>query len=210
MATAEDFAFPALSGSVVARSTSAAEHAAAIVDRARAEADRVLEEARREGLAGGAAEARAEAERRACSAAAAFVSAVDALDAELAARCVAYERQAADLALAVVERILATALELRPELVTGVVAGALRANGARGRITVEVSPDDVELVRAALAGTSVSDRIEVIAQPQVPAGGCIVTSDGGETDARIDVQLARAAAVVAEALSDGLPSDERP
>ena len=63
-------------------------------------------------------------------------------------RAEAVERDAIDLSLALAEKILAGALQARPELVVEVVQGALRRLSERRRITVLVNPADLEMVRS--------------------------------------------------------------
>src|SRR5262252_336502 len=59
------------------------------------------------------------------------------------------EQAAVGLALALADKILGAALEVRPELVLDVVAGTLRRTTARDQLVLEVSPADFELVREA-------------------------------------------------------------
>jgi flagellar assembly protein FliH len=200
--TTETFSFPVLSGTVVSRAATAVELAAEVVERARGEADHIRERAQAEGYADGRAAAAAAAATDVASACEVFAGAVTALDQRLDVLSGALERQAGELAVAIAERILGVALGIRPDLVAGVAAGALRANGGRERVTLEVSPDDVSLVRAAVdALPALAGRAEVIPQRDIPRGGCLVRSDEGETDGRISVQLERAAEVVSEALA---------
>lgn len=121
------------------------------------------------------------------------------------------ERRAAELALLIAEKILATTLELAPESVRSVVAGALRRVAEADRVVVTLNPEDLETVRAAgddLAGLlSSSCRLELVGDRRVERGGCIVSTSTGEIDARIREQLDRAREVVAEALAGGSAAD---
>lgn len=200
--TPETFTFPVLSGNVVSRAATAAELAAELVELARAEADAIRERARAEGFAAGLAAASEESASRVASACETLAAGVHDLDRLLEETTAELERQAGELAVAIAERILAVALAVRPELIAGVVAGALRANGGRDRITLEVNDDDVALVHDAVAALpAIAGRAEVIAQRDIPRGGCVVRSNEGETDGRIAVQLERAAELVRVALS---------
>jgi flagellar assembly protein FliH len=208
---AQAFPFPTLAGSVVARAATASELAGEIVALARAEAEEIRERARAEGIAAGEAEARERSRETAEGAARAFAEGVERLERLLEERTTTLERQAAELGLVIAERVLATALDVKPELVVGVVAGALRANGGQVRLTIEVSPADLNAVREALAATGTpGGRIEVIPQPEIPRGGCLVTSEEGETDGRIDVQLDRAREIVRESLERPEQPSETP
>lgn len=194
------FAFPVLEGTRV-QSTAPRE---TLVASARAEAEAITEEARtrghEEGLAAGTAEAQAQLEpvRNALlEACVAFERLADEI-------VPLVERRAVELALTLAEKILGTALDVDPSLVSSVAAGALRRVVSHDRIELDVNPEDVELVRATLATgnneLSGSRRIDVIAERRVPRGGCIVRTVDGEIDARVEKQLERASALLREAV----------
>jgi flagellar assembly protein FliH len=183
------FAFPALEGEPV-RGGDAAAHAAAALEEAAARA-------REEGFAAGLADADAQL----APARAALVEAARELvrhGEELAAEA---ERRAAELALVLAEKILHASLEADPSRVAAVVTGALRRVVHRDGLVLEVNPADVELVRDALGriedelGTL--PRLEVAGERRVARGGCVVRTPEGEIDARVEAQLAKAAAIVA-------------
>ena len=112
----------------------------------------------------------------------------------------AVEREAIELAFAVVEKVLAGALAVEPGRVADVVTGALRGMVERERIVVQVAPEDLELVREAAERISGSlgglDGLEIQAERRVERGGAIVLTPEGEVDARIETKLARAREVV--------------
>jgi flagellar biosynthesis/type III secretory pathway protein FliH len=115
------------------------------------------------------------------------------------------EQRAVELALVLAEKILATSLALDPSLVGSIATGALRRIVSRDRIELDVNPEDVGLVTAALASDanelSSSRRIDVIAERRVPRGGCVVRTVDGEIDARIEKQLERAAGILRESIA---------
>jgi flagellar assembly protein FliH len=124
-----------------------------------------------------------------------------------AARALAEERDAAaartelaatELALAIAEKVLGAALEVRPELVLEVVRGALRRLAEPQESTLLVNPDDVEAVREAVDELAAEHgaALTVRAERRVDRGGCVVRTQAGEIDARIAGQLERAGAVV--------------
>lgn len=126
---------------------------------------------------------------------------LDGLREELANKL---ERDAVELALQLSERILGGALDAQPERVHDVVRGALRRLSDRHRVTVLVSPDDLELVagrmdelRGELGGI---EHCDVQADRRVGRGGAVVGTPEGEIDAQIDVQLQHAREIVAEHL----------
>ncbi len=116
---------------------------------------------------------------------------------------------AVELALALAEKILGTALEVDPSLVASVVTGALRRVVDREGVVLDVNPADVELVRAATdriaSELGALPRLEVAGERRVGRGGCVVRTREGEIDARLETQLAarrRAAARAARPAGD--------
>jgi flagellar assembly protein FliH len=138
-----------------------------------------------------AAEARAEAAAELEPIREALDGAIKAFDQARDELVAIAEQRAVELALALTDKILHTALEVDPSLVVSVATGALRRVVHGERVVLEVNPEDVELVEEALGG-----RVEVAPERRVPRGGCVVRTSEGEIDARIDEQLARAADVL--------------
>jgi flagellar assembly protein FliH len=173
--------------------------AAAESERRKAELAEQLAAAREEAFAEGLAAGRAEIG----PAVQALGAAARELREEAGAAAELAERAAAELALRIAEKVLGAALEVRPELVLGVTRGALRRLVEPRQATLLVNPDDVELVRGAVAelGGEHGAPLAVRSERRVPRGGCIVRTEAGEVDARVAGQLERAAKVVAEELA---------
>jgi flagellar biosynthesis/type III secretory pathway protein FliH len=203
MSTPETFDFPALEPDgalLTVGGATPAGRAAEIVQEAHAEARRIAaaaeEQGREAGFAAGLEAAREELgpAREALEAA---VRELEALRETVIARM---ELQAAELALTVGRKILATALDVRPELVVDVVRSALRRVVERDRVVVEVNPDDFELLRAEIDGVAGSlggfHSLEVVAERRVARGGCLLRTIDGEIAAGIDEQLERAGEIV--------------
>jgi flagellar assembly protein FliH len=181
---------------------------ARMIAQATAEAERIRELARSEGYAAGRDAGHADGVAEITAATAALDEALQGIASLRAEVTDAIEHDAIELALALAEKILAGALQARPELVIEVVQGALRRIGDRRRITVLVHPADLEAVSAALAelqpqGGGV-ELCEVLSDQRVGAGGAIVRTAEGEVDASVQTQLERAREVVlAELETDG-------
>jgi flagellar assembly protein FliH len=108
------------------------------------------------------------------------------------------ELRAAQLAVAIAEKILVGALEVQPERVADVVRGALRGLLDADRIVVCVNPEDVELVKT--AGELTDVKIEIHGEQRVPRGGALVRTSVGEIDARVATKLDAVRALVAAEL----------
>ena len=154
---------------VPAEVASARTRAAAIV----AGAEAAREAARREGFEAGRQEGLAQVTELLARARAATSE-----------QTAAAENDLRTLAVRIAEKILARELALAPGAVVDIVRAALAAAANRTPLVVRVHPDDVEIVRAA------RPELTVHAEPAVARGGCLVDTEVGTIDARLDVQLA--------------------
>jgi flagellar assembly protein FliH len=178
------------------------ELAADVLSQAAAEAQALREAAHAEGYQAGRAEARAELE----PAAAALQQAIMSVQADVVERADRLETHAVDLGLFLAEKVLGGALAVQPERVVETVRGALRGIVERERITILVSPQDLDLVRESISDVVGSlggvEHCEVQAERRVGRGGCIVRTPDGDVDARIETKLQRAREVIESALED--------
>jgi flagellar biosynthesis/type III secretory pathway protein FliH len=167
---------------------------------ARADADRLREDARAEGFAAGQAEAMAALEP-ALAALAEAASGVREAQIEMSEQL---ERSAVELGLALAEKVLAGAIAVEPERVVECVRGALRGLVERERVTVLVNPEDLELVNDAMVELRASlggiQHCVVEAERRVRRGGCVVRTPEGDLDAGVDTKLARAREVIEQEL----------
>lgn len=194
----EAFAFPVLEGEPAHASPSREETLAAALARAEVAAAEAAARAREEGFAAGLADAEAHLE----PARSALAEAVRAFEARVDGAAAELEQRAVELALALAEKILHTAMEADPSLVASVVTGALRRVVHRDGVVIDVNPADVEIIRLAtdrIASELGSlPRLEVTGERRVARGGCVVRTPDGEIDARLETQLQRAAALLLE------------
>jgi flagellar assembly protein FliH len=201
----QPFTFEELDGGArVSVATSTAVRAEEIVAAARTEAAAIVEAARGqgydEGYASGQAAALAELQPTRETLAAIgreLVAEHDALFEQMS-------KDAVELALALAEKVVGAALEVKPELVLDVVTAALRRVSDRTSVVLEINPEDYELVRGAIdeiaAGFGGFASLDVVPERRVGRGGCTVRMAEGEIGACIDEQLARAAELVRETL----------
>lgn len=202
-ATPVGYAFEQLESSAPSRR----EEPARIVERATAEAERIREQARVEGYAEGRRAGREQGAAEISTAARALEQALRDLEALRTEVADAVELDAIELALELAEKILATTLELRPELILEVIRGALRRLGDRRRVTVAVNPENLETVRLLVGelpgrGSGI-EHCEVVSDERVGVGGAIVRSVEGEVDASVHTQLERAREVIGALLEAG-------
>jgi flagellar assembly protein FliH len=176
----------------------------AVVEAARAEADQIREQARAEGFAAGRAEGAAAAHEEARAqlgpAVQALHAAVQALEAERADLADRVEGGAVELALELAGKVVAGAVEAQPERVLDVVRGALRCFMERDRVHILVHPDDLGLVRGAIAEIAGElggiEHVEVQEERRITRGGATVRTTTAQVDASLQTKLDRAREVV--------------
>jgi len=160
-----------------------------LVARAQDRAQRIEEEARDSGLQAGRAEAAVE-----------LIDAARARDAILAGATDEVLRVAAALA----QHIVGKHVEAEPGRIAQLVAPQLmRVRGAKA-VRVCVHPDDAPALRDALATAADGEPpagLEVATDAAMARGGCLVQSDVGEVDARVETRLP----ALVQALRGSLP-----
>jgi flagellar biosynthesis/type III secretory pathway protein FliH len=174
-----------------------AEEGAAIIARARAEAERIVQRAEQ-----GVAELRlrAEAEGRAGAVASLAAHSI-ALKVREAASLNGELDRIVELARILAERLLGASLGLDPERVIDLARRAIaEATGAR-RVTVIAHPEDASHLEAALGSLpSGAEAVRVVADPKRPRHGLRLETDIGVLDAELAPQLERLALKLRETL----------
>ena len=128
---------------------------------------------------------------------AAFEQAREVLLAEVresfAARLSEIESRSVMLVTAMTEKVIGRKLDLDDTIVLDVVRASLNEAADASNLTVRVSPTDEPLVAEAqaelLSALGAVDQFQVVADQSVSSGGCIVETERGRFDARIETQL---------------------
>ena len=120
------------------------------------------------------------------------------------------EREAVALVIASVEAILGEQTRIDPALVLDTVERALKRAGSQNVLRIRVNPEDRELVDARLVERvgEAAASWEVTTDGAITVGGCIVDTECGEVDARLDAQLEEIARVFRSAQSIDVGADE--
>lgn len=104
-----------------------------------------------------------------------------------------WEHNMLRLSVRVAEKIVGEELKLRPEGIVGIVTEALKGARPGKLLTIRVNEPDAAYVRAHLERikdqAGVRGEIDIATSTQVPSGGCIVESEVGIIDARLETQL---------------------
>jgi len=155
---------------------SAREQARAIVHDATLQRDATLEEARGLGEEQGLA-----------AYVAGLTQALDAMDGFYARA----EPEVVRLALAVARKIIGAELAASPDTVLKIVREALSSGRRARHIAITVHVSDAANVRSNLAKLELapSCEVDVLAADSVAPGGCVIESEFGIIDARLETQL---------------------
>lgn len=157
---------------------SAEEQARAVLDAARAEAEAVRARAREEGRVEGRAELAAACLR---------------LAGERERWLAEAHAQAIEVALRLAGHLVGEALETRPDRIAQVVEPLLERVRHAGRIGIRAHPDDHPALAAACGALVGEDglprAITLTPDATISRGGCVVETDAGVLDARLEVRI---------------------
>jgi flagellar assembly protein FliH len=166
-----------------------------IIERAQAQTEQLRSEAGSEGRAQGLA-----------TLAAAFAELAAARDRELAA----LEPHAIQIALCAAKQIVGEELALSPERVAAIVAPLIARLRRSSVLTLRLHPEDAAFVQhhaaELLAKSRSNARIQVEGDEAITRGGCLVVSDIGSLDARLETRLD----LMGRAMLASLPSSAVP
>lgn len=102
------------------------------------------------------------------------------------------ERDVLRLAVKLAEKIIGREIERDDATLADIVSAALRHARQQESLTVRVNPADLPRVQAHRERLDPSGRarfIDLVADPRVGHGGCIIEGESGTVDARLDTQL---------------------
>lgn len=145
-------------------------------------------QAREEGYAAGHAKGLADAQAQGRERVARLESICTQAARPLAELDVAVEQELAQLAMLVARRVIADELATRPELIAQAVRQAAAALPAATReLRVRLHPDDLTLMHELDAG---EPHWQLIADPALQRGDCLLESERSRMDARVETRLA--------------------
>ena len=106
-----------------------------------------------------------------------------------------WEESAVTVAAEIAQRVIRRELERRPEIALDWVSEALRLAAGGSDITLRLNPTDHENLGSHVARIAQSlchlAPTDIVADPTVTPGGCIVDTRFGQIDQQIESQLAR-------------------
>jgi flagellar biosynthesis/type III secretory pathway protein FliH len=97
------------------------------------------------------------------------------------------------LAIRIAQKIVSEELRMNPEAIVWIARECLRGVGRERLLKIRVPADDLELVRKRIVllreAAGPNRSIEVAGDSAISAGGCVVESEYGVIDARLETQL---------------------
>lgn len=118
---------------------------------------------------------------------------LDSLEVEMAKKV---ERDLVGLALAVSKKVIGQEIKTDREIVLNMLNKALEKLRDRSLAEIHVNPEDLDFVEANRARVNFRGALELIPDPSISIGGCLIRTKTGDIDARIKSQF--------EELSHGL------
>lgn len=114
---------------------------------------------------------------------------------------------AIEIAFAALTRIVGEQFG-NPDFTRAVVTRALQGVRDTQKLTVHLSPGDVatmERHKGELPDPGILSDIDYVADPRVTVGGCLIETDAGVWDARLETQLQRLRDAISQSIKDGAP-----
>jgi flagellar assembly protein FliH len=98
-----------------------------------------------------------------------------------------------DLAIKIAEEIIADHIDRDSEMVTRIVEKAIGRAADRGVLTVRLNPEDLDEVKRhsedIIGRMDDSKRLVIESDSRVPSGGCLINTEHGTIDARLERRL---------------------
>jgi type III secretion protein L len=171
----------------------AQEEAKRIVEEAERQRDSILEQARKEGYTQGLAEWNQ-----------ILVKTLHTAE-ELKK---SWEETLLQLSVRVAEKIIGEHLKMHPDTIVGIVRQALEGSRFGKHLSIRVSESDAPEVRRQVKrlkdSVAFASEIEIVASPNLASGGCVIESELGIVDARLETQLK----CLEDALTRGVVADQ--
>jgi len=106
-----------------------------------------------------------------------------------------WETRVVQLAIAIAERVIRREVGHAPNIPQTLVCEALELAAGSNRIKIRLHPQDVEFVGDSIESVGARNPeinpMEFVADESISRGGCLVETQFGEIDQRIETQLAR-------------------
>lgn len=102
------------------------------------------------------------------------------------------EKDLLRLAIRLAEKIVGREIKKDQKTIVDIVANAVQNARQQEKLTIRVNPQDLPIIEKETERISVGSKIKFIdfaADPRVVSGGCLIESEVGTIDARLETQL---------------------
>lgn len=117
------------------------------------------------------------------------------------------EKLIIDLVMSLVRKIIHIESETNPEVIRGVTENALHYLAESSRLTIKLHPDDAEKVNNELSlWVPVNKTLKqavIEEDARIQRGGCVITTDAGDVDSRLDTQIKKMEELVEQVWEEG-------
>lgn len=165
-----------------------------LLDQARAQAEKIQQEAYHKGFEQGEQAGMKLASQKVESVLRELQNLINGLQHERERLIREHESQLIRIAFAIAIRIVHREIEQENDVVLGVVRDALKKVVKADRVRVHVSPYDLDLLRQQMSESGIGDdflspQIELEGDFEITRGGCRIETGSGEIDATIQTQI---------------------
>jgi flagellar assembly protein FliH len=105
------------------------------------------------------------------------------------------EREVIRLALEIGRKVVKREISIDDEIILTLVKVALNRVAGQALVTIRVNPKDYEIIEkhhSALPGAGpLNETVKLVEDPLIGRGGCVIETEGGTVDARIEEQLSQ-------------------
>jgi flagellar assembly protein FliH len=116
------------------------------------------------------------------------------------------EQEIFELTILISKKVISSELQMRPEIVLEVVRNALDRAVGWGKATIQVNPEDYAFLEEhRLLLNEEGEEVSLArfdANPSITRGGCVLESNFGEIDARLEKQIEAVDNALRETLAD--------
>jgi flagellar assembly protein FliH len=100
------------------------------------------------------------------------------------------ERELVSLAVEIARKVVRTQITVEPDIVITLARNALSRLQHRTAAAIHLHPDDFAYVNTHAQALAGNHAVELIEDHSIERGGCLITTEMGDVDARIDQQFA--------------------
>ncbi len=120
------------------------------------------------------------------------------------------ERKALEIIFLAVEKIIRLEAKTRKEVVLNILKSAISEVSKSDKLTIKINPSEIEAVNTAkdfwLPVNAQIKEVLIEEDSRVECGGCILESQSGSVDARINVQMEKIREIFLKCWEDGIGS----